>query len=162
MKKEILITLTTVALIFSACGNNRGGDCDEMGGNLGSKVEYKNPTAIIDVNSTTHQYVPALKEYTIDRTHLENPFIFKGDRSQDNDENNQSITKYSWDIKHTFSTNCVDLNISGSTAIFRFDNTDTNETCANEAIDNGEINVSLTVTDDEGKTDTTIKTIGTN
>ncbi len=163
MKKEIFATTLLAVALLSGCGD-RGGDCERTTKGVGApKIEYKDPVAIIDLNSTTHTYVPSLGEYTIDRTHIENPFIYDGSRSQDNDENNQSITKYQWHFSHTFSPACVDINTSaGVKAVFRFANTDTNDTCQNEALNNGEINATLTVTDDEGKTASTTKSIKTN
>ena len=163
MKKVFVATLSITAILalFTACGNNRAGDCDSIDFK-GAKISHKNPTAIIELNSTTHEYVPSLGEYTIDRNHIENPFIFTGDKSHDNDENNQSITNYNWSISHSFSSNCVDINKSASKLIFRFANTDTNDTCQAQALNNGEINVTLSVTDDEGKTDSTHKNIKTN
>ncbi|RUM65527.1 MAG: hypothetical protein DSZ06_04855, partial [Sulfurospirillum sp.] len=77
--------------------------------------------------------------------------------------NNQSIEHYSWSIVSSFPSNCVDINASTQEkAIFRFKNTDSNNSCRTEALNNGEINATLTVTDDEGKTDTTTRNIKTN
>ncbi len=159
-----ITTLTAVTLtLFSGCGSSRGGDCDKEG-SKGAKIDYQDPTAIIDVNSTTHTYYDRDKAYTLDRAHIENPFIFSPYKSHDNDENNQSITKYVWNITSSFSPSCVDINntFSNNLARFAFKNTDVNETCREEATKDGEIDVTLTVTDDEGKSNSTTKQIKTN
>jgi len=65
-------------------------------------------------------------------------------------------------VYHTFSDACVDINKTGSKVIFQFIHTDTNNSCLTEAVDNGEINVTLTVTDNEAKTATAAKNIKTN
>jgi hypothetical protein len=168
IKKQIALAATAVVLILGGCGEDRshpkGVDAN------GNPIEYKNPTAIIDLNNTTHTYVPALDQYTVGggaRTTLNDPFIFSGARSHDNDENNQSITQYAWSISHTFSNACVDINQTGDSAIFKFLHTvsseaDYNETCRDEAINNGEINATLTVTDNEEKRATTTKVVKTN
>lgn len=161
MKKILSITTVALAIVLlNGCGD-RGGDCDSD--SLGAVIKYENPTAIIDINSTSHTYYARDNAYTIDRANVESPIIFDGNRSHDNDESNQSITNYAWSLTHTFPTNCVDINTSVPTkAVFRFINTDSNTTCRDQALNNGEINATLTVTDDEGKTDTTTKNIKTN
>ena len=169
IKKQITLAAVTAAVLaFSGCGDDRshpkGVDKD------GNPIVYKNPTAIIDLNNTTHTYVPSLNQYTVGggaRTTISDPFIFSGARSQDNDENNQSIQTYAWNVSHTFSVNCVDINKTGDSAVFKFIHTlssasDYNVSCSKEAVDNGEINASLTVTDNEGSTATTTKVIKTN
>ena len=162
MIKKITVVATTVAvLVFSGCGDDRshpkGVDA------AGNPIVYANPTAVIDLNSTTHDLVRGV--YNIDTVDTGNPFIFDGSKSQDNDENNQSIVGYQWSVNHTFTAACVDINTTGTRAVFKFINVDvndTNQTCYNEATDNGEINTTLTVTDDEGKTAIARKNIKTN
>jgi uncharacterized protein YceK len=168
IKKEMVLVATAAILVLSGCGEDRshpkGVDAD------GNPIVYKNPTAIIDLNNTTHTYVPALDQYTVGggaRTTLDDPFIFSGAKSHDNDENNQSITGYDWQIVHSFSAACVDVNTTGDSAVFKFLHTisseaDYNVTCRDEAVNNGEINATLTVTDNEGKQASTTKVVKTN
>jgi hypothetical protein len=157
LKKSILIA-GVVALVLGGCGDDRSHPkgVDENG----NPIVYSNPTAIIDINATTHDFING--EYTLDRRNLSNPFIFDGSRSHDNDEDNQSISQYAWSVNHSFSNACVDINKTGNRAVFKFINIDTNTTCLNEARDNGEINVTLTVTDNENKTATATRNIKTN
>ncbi len=159
MIKNIIITVVAV-LALSGCGEDRSHPADFDA--AGNPIDYKNPTAVIELNATTHTL--ARGKYTIDRADTGNPFIFNGSKSHDNDEANQSITAYAWNIQHTFITNCVDLNTTGDKAIFKFIHVDINEsntTCYDQATGSGDINVTLTVTDDEGKTATTNKNIQT-
>ncbi len=159
IKKQITLTAIAALLTFSGCGEDRSHPNDENG----NPIVYANPTAVIELNATTHN--EARGEYTIDRVETGNPFIFDGSKSQDNDENNQSIVSYQWSVNHTFTAACVDINTTGNRAVFKFinvDANDTNQTCYNEATDNGEINTTLTVTDNEGKTATVDKNIKTN
>ncbi len=148
-------------LAFSGCGEDRShpAGVDDNG----NPIVYKSPTAVIELNATTHQL--SRGEYVVDRVDTGNPFIFDGSASHDNDENNQSIVDYQWTISHSFIDACVDINITGQKAIFKFIHVDANEsnqTCYNEATDNGEINASLTVKDNEGKSASTTKSIKTN
>ena len=161
--KKSILTVAVLALVLGGCGEDRSHPkgVDENG----NPIVYKNPTAVIDLNATDHTYADVTKAYTVGtgaRNHLGSPFIFDGIRSHDNDENNASIKSYQWDLSFTHNPLCVDINKTDNTAIFKFINTDTNNTCLNAAITPGEINATLTVTDDEGKTDTTTKSIKTN
>ncbi len=166
IKKQILLTAVAALLTFWGCGEDRshpkGVDAD------GNPIVFKNPTAVIELNATTHIYVAASDTYTVGggaRDTVGNPFIFDGLKSQDNDENNQSITNYQWSISHTFIPECVDINTTESQTVFKFINVDANETnrtCYNLAVGDGEINATLVVTDDEGKTASTTKAIITN
>ncbi len=164
MIKNITAVATTVAvLVFSGCGDDRSHPkgVDENG----NPIVYANPTAVIELNATTHTYAAPTDAYTVGggtRSTVSDPFIFTGDKSHDNDENNQSITGYAWSVSHTFIDACVDINKSNATMTFKFLHTDTNNTCLDEAINNGEINATLTVTDNEGKTASTHRNIKTN
>lgn len=161
MKKQIAVVATIVAIAFSGCGDDRSHPND----GTDVQIVYKNPTAVIDLNSTTH--LPSRGGYTVDRTDTgtKNPFIFDGSKSQDNDEDNKSISNYQWSVNHTFISSCVDVNATGNKAVFKFLNVDANETnttCYDEATGAGEINATLTVTDNEGKTNSITKSIKTN
>ena len=158
MKKNIAILATIATMIFSGCGDDRSHPKDGVFNLDGNAT----PTAVIDLNATTHEYSDIDKAYTIDRTNAENPFIFLGKSSHDNDENNQSIKKYEWNVSHTFSPVCIDVNKTSDLVRVHFANTDANTTCRSQAINSGEINATLTVTDDEGKTDSTTMSIKTN
>ena len=168
MKKQIALIAAAAIVTFSGCGDDRSHPKGIDGED--NPIVYKNPTAVIDLNNTTHTYVSVLDQYTVGggtRMTIGDPFIFSGARSQDNDEDNQSIQNYNWSISHTFSPNCVETNTTGNQIVFNFAHTlstaaDYNVTCRDEAVDNGEINVTLTVTDDEGKTASTTKAIKTN
>jgi len=101
IKKQIAAVAAVAVLAFSGCGEDRshpkGIDAD------GNPIVYANPTAVIELNSTTHTYVSVLDAYTVGggaRATIADPFIFTGDKSQDNDENNQSITNYIWSVSH--------------------------------------------------------------
>jgi len=158
--KNSLVATAVLALALGGCGDDRShpAGVDQNG----VPIVYANPTAIIDLNATTHVFVEVLGEYTVDRTNLGNPFIFTGTKSHDNDENNQSIATYAWSIAHSFTDACVDVNTSNNQAVFKFLHTDTNATCTQEATDSGEINATLIVTDDEGKTAAATRSIKTN
>ena len=144
MIKEITaVAATTAVLVFSGCGDDRSHPND---GN-GNPIVYKNPTALIDVNGTKHikqSESNGVYTYRVDNN-LSNPFIFSGDRSHDNDENNQRIQSYDWNITSTFSQTCLDINSTGSQSIVKV---------CDEAFRDGDINVTLKVTDDEEKTST--------
>lgn len=159
MIKKIAVATTVAVLVFSGCGEDRS---HPMDGNSTITV-YANPVAVIEVNASTHQYVEALDQYTIDRAHINNPFIFDGIRSHDLDENNQSIVRHAWNVTTSLSETCVDINITGNVARVAY-NVERNATlCTGQALTYGqEINVTLTVTDDEGAKATTIKNIKTN
>ncbi len=161
--KKSILTVAVLALALSGCGEDRshpkGVDAN------GNPINYANPTALIDLNATDHTYANATQAYTVGtgaRNHLGSPFIFDGVKSHDNDENNQSITSYKWDFSFTHNPACVDIQKTSHTATFKFINTDTNNTCVNAAITPGEINATLTVTDNEGKTAIARKNIKTN
>ncbi len=144
IKKQILLTAVAALLTFSGCGDDRSHPNDGSG----TPIVYKNPTAIIDVNGTEHvqQDVNGTTyTYRVDNN-LSNPFIFSGSRSQDNDEDNQSIQSYDWNITSTFSEDCLDINSTGSQSIVKL---------CDEAFTDGDINVTLKVTDDEAATAST-------
>jgi len=165
MKLTSVALLTSLAMILSACGEDRSHPSDPAAANYQPEIVLKSPTAVIDLNASTHTYVENLDAYTVGggaRTTVEDPFTFSAASSHDNDEDNQSIVSYSWNVTHTFSANCVDINTTAGQTIFHFANTDTNTTCFQEAVDNGEINATVTVKDDEGATDTETMLIKTN
>ena len=131
-------------LAFSGCGEDRSHPDD----GTGVQIVYKNPTAVIDVNGTAHikqDENNSIFTYRVDNN-LSNPFILNGDRSQDNDENNQSIQSYDWNITSTFSEDCLDINSTGSQSVVKL---------CDEAFTDGDINVTLKVIDDEDVAATT-------
>ena len=161
--KNSLIAAAVVTVVLSGCGDDRSHPkgVDKQG----NPIVYADPTAVMELNATTHTYAAVTDAYTVGggtRTTVADPFIYDGSKSHDNDENNQSISQYAWTVSHTFIDSCVDINKTASLMKFRFIRTDTNNTCLQQAINNGEINVTLTVTDNEGKTAVAHKNIKTN
>ena len=150
IKKSILAG-AVIALAFGGCGDDRSHPNDGSG----KHIVYKNPTAVIDVNGTAHIKLDengSTLTYRADNN-LSNPFIFSGARSHDNDQNNQTIVAYDWNITSSFSEDCLDINSTGAQSIVLL---------CNEAFTDGDINVTLKVTDDEHKTATTTKIIKIN
>ncbi len=156
--KNSLIAAAVVTVVLSGCGDDRSHPND---GSVG--ITYYAPVAVIELNATTHQYVEALDQYTIDRANISNPFVFDGKGSYDLDENNQSITTYDWNVTTSLSSTCVDINITEDTVRVSY-NIEQNATlCTAEALTYGqEINATLTVTDDEGEIAIAKKNIKTN
>ncbi len=144
MMKKIAVATTVAVLVFSGCGEDRSHPDD----GTDVQIVYKNPTAVIDVNGTEHikqSENNSIFTYRVDNN-LSNPFILNGDRSQDNDENNQSIQSYDWNITSTFSEDCLDINSTGSQSVIKL---------CDEAFTDGDINVTLKVIDDEDVAATT-------
>jgi len=138
MKKQIALIAAAAIVTFSGCGDDRSHPDDGSG----VQIVYKNPTAVIDVNGTEHIKLGEnnnIFTYRVD-SNLSNPFILSGDRSHDNDENNQSIQSYDWNITSTFSKDCLDINSTGSQSVIKL---------CDEAFTDGDINITLTVIDDE-------------
>ena len=155
IKKQIAFVAALVVLTFSGCGEDRshpkGIDRN------GNPIVYKKPVAVIELNATTHTYDAQFNEYRYDTANQGNPFIFDGKKSHDLDENNQSITKYDWNVTVLYKTqldaNCTNINYTDSRAIVKL--------CA-DARNDANITAKLIVTDDEGATDTASKFISIN
>ncbi len=148
--------LATVAVMLSACGEDRSHPTDPDAPNSEKPViVYKNPVAVIELNSTTHQYNSQTGQYRYDNQ--ESPFIFDGSKSHDLDENNQSIVSYDWNVTVRYvrqsDVNCTDINKTGARAIVKL---------CNDAQNDANITAMLTVTDDENVTDTATKIIKIN
>ncbi len=154
MKYLILTTIVITTLALSGCGEDRSHPNPQNSNNT-TPIVYKAPTAVIDINSTKHMLLDN-GDYRADNN-LSYPFILDGNRSFDNDENGSSIVAYDWNITSTFSDGCLDINKSaaadGSKVIIKL---------CNEVFNNGDINATLTVTDDEDTNATTNKIIHIN
>ncbi len=139
-----------LGLVLSGCGDDRS---HPKNGIKGSSISYANPTAVIDINSTTHRPQPqrGFDVYRYDSPSA--PFILDGKDSHDNDERGEKIASYDWNITSSFGDGCLDLNNTGSSVIMKV---------CEEAYNDGNITVRLTVTDDEGAKDSTSRVIKLN
>ena len=152
MRKNIAILATVATMIFSGCGDDRSHP-DGMDG--GVKFVNVAPTAIIDINSTGHNFLKTEGGFEVYRYEDANtPFIFDASASHDGDENNQSIVSYDWNITSTFTReNCLDINNTGSIVYLKV---------CDEALNDGDINVSLTIKDDEDTTASALRRLKLN
>ncbi len=156
IKQNTLALVAVSLLAFSGCGEDRSHPKNNNGGQPGYKITYADPIAVIDINGTTNLLQSDVNDtltYRLDNTNTNNPFIVSGLKSQDMDENNQSIVAYDWNITSTFSAGCLDINNTGSVVRIK--------TC-DEAFNDGDINITLIVTDDENKTASANKLIKIN
>ena len=158
IKQNTLALVAISLLAFSGCGEDRSHPKANNDNNNqpGNKIIYADPIAVIDINGTTNHLQKDINDtltYRLDDTNTNNPFIVSGLRSQDMDENNQSIVAYDWNITSTFTAGCLDVNNTGTVVRIK--------TC-DEAFNDGDINITLTVTDDENKTASANKLIKIN
>ena len=155
IKKQITAVATLAVLAFSGCGEDRSHP--KVIGADGNTIVYANPVAVIELNSTTHEYNSAFNEYRYDTNNPQNPFIFDGKNSHDLDENNQSIVSYDWNVTVLYKTqldvNCTDINITDSLAVIKL--------CV-DARNDANITAKLIVTDDEGAIDSASRFITIN
>jgi hypothetical protein len=141
IRQNRLALLAIMVLAFSGCNDDRS---HPDAGNNGNSVVYGNPIAVIDVNGTGNTFQGENNGYLIYRYADENnPFIFNCSNSYDSDENNQSIVGCDWNITSNFTDGCLDINNTGNIVYVNV---------CNEAYNDGDINATLTVTDDESKT----------
>ncbi len=139
-----------LGLVLSGCGDDRSHPKKSINTN---SISYANPTAVIDINSTSHRALLSKGTDVYRYSNANDPFVLDGVSSHDNDERGDSIVAYDWNITSTFSNNCLDINQTGTKAIVKV---------CDEALNDGEINATLVVTDDEGKKDTTTRIIKIN
>ncbi len=155
IKQNTLALVAISLLAFNGCNDDRSHPKDNVT-TSGNIITYANPIAVIDINGTTNLLQSDVNDtltYRLDNTNTNNPFIVSGLRSQDMDENNQSIVAYDWNITSTFTAGCLDVNNTGTVVRIK--------TC-DEAFNDGDINITLTVTDDENKTASANKLIKIN
>ena len=166
IKKQIAFVVTVAVLVFNGCGDDRSHPKNSKLG-VKSYVEYKSPTALLDV---TAPFRDGVRGYTIaddddNNTNTilyrwfskDDTLVFDGARSKDLDrEGNATIQKFTWLVKNennaTMSNECINQNTIGSRLIIKI---------CDEADDREEekFSVLLTVTDNENKTASTKKTI---
>jgi len=148
MKNILLTTAVLAVVVLSGCGD-RVGDCEN---GAGSKIVYKDPTAIVDVTPKGYTAEPdndhnqstlAFRWYNSN-----DPIIFDANRSKDQDFAGSQEVSYNWLVKNednaTMDDSCISKDINGSRLIVRI---------CDQARDSEyeKFSVKLTVTDNEGK-----------